>query len=1480
MTQHMGLMEFSDDEDVEEEATPIAHLTLLPPFDESLGWITKDVGDGETTLGRIEERDITIAHPSVSGLHAAIGIVDLPEAGGKRVTLKDLRSMNGTYLLNAETGASTRLAPKKATLLPVEGCQIQFGSVVCKVAMGPAPAPSLPEPAAAAAAADHQDDHEHVDIYNVDTQYPGGEIYDVDTQAPGGGDDGGNDQEDTKPLASVAGDGQKPAETTTEPHQGGDDVEASAGETQLEHAESEDVADADEEGNGHVNDDGTVEGGLGSGADDDGGGAGAECGYPYEPPTQVMPLYPEDTDEEQDNVTAREDGRGDQDAVGGVERQGGGEEQGAATENVATAAASYAPFSYDKGPRDVVGEKKEELTAPVNNDGDDKTADEGDTAELFNTQEEEEMGKNSVTAVASSSPSMAVNADTSEGSRMGAPRGLVGSQISVSTEPQYPVGSLVTSPGGASEATTERQESPGLLLHELGASRGQQYSSVAMALDTKENFAGEGTMPKGYADGAEEGKRGGRDGPGSDNDGSTASSEALIPAGQDLAGFETELAEAPRSDNQDNEGVPLAQHQVAAGTPRAPDGLESTGAAVADDGDAAHESDSDTDATVVDTDDGEVPAELCRPADARHGTGSAAPVSDGGPVARPQTSSEGPRREESLSPGTMRSPGGTLRRTTTEDAMKAIAREQQRAEAAGAVAAAARAGANDIADKSDESEDKPQSKMEPPPQLPAAVAASAAAADEDDTESDLEGGMEPDTEPVTFAEPRTEAMEVEPNADGDDRAERTNEQWGHVHGGVSTAESPANALGEKEVVRSDEGIAAMDVDVAADHGGLASAMFATVDNAGVGASTELPTPGKPGVGDGHENNDGDKTVGEDLVEKGKGKQDLGSRTSGEEKKQQRKQSDGVLGERSDASEEQGRDPATPTAPLRSSKRRRTKKKHFGEEVTPPKHVSTPPNSVSEEETTVTSRGGSKRRRSSPSSATTAAGETEAISSRSNPPPPKRNTSKRDRRSSTVATPKASEDEPSSARRKPPTARSRGGVLAGHERKGSSSSQQTESPAVDDQIKSTARCVGKGNGKVRRGGGIDQGGGSAARGGKKRKAGVAAEELQDEEVDRTSMRRKAARTRKVAEGEGERAERTDREQPSLEDDGDDIFQPSVTDRKGGKSGTRKGQQATLRSSKSPVMEAVKEVAATPAASLKGRKGKRKTTAPKRTPSKSPKKVSTIGAAVASASPTRTPGSSRGKGRAVASPMSAARFGRSESIGGVCADAQEGAKDVKVCFTSFAPRKKERECIKKLGISEVENVMKATHLVAGGEGVPLKRTPKLLAGMGRCRYVVDVAWLHESAEKRQVLDGLEYILYDTEAEEKNRFKMRTSLGRRSEKGLLEGLSVHVDPAVAGVKEMRCPPLAEMEMVVESAGGTWLKQIPKGGAKDSSSLLVISHPSALVADGVKGEKSREAVASGRGGRGYLPEMLFLCILRQKMEWPDELAVGGGSD
>lgn len=57
------------------------------------------------------------------------------------------------------------------------------------------------------------------------------------------------------------------------------------------------------------------------------------------------------------------------------------------------------------------------------------------------------------------------------------------------------------------------------------------------------------------------------------------------------------------------------------------------------------------------------------------------------------------------------------------------------------------------------------------------------------------------------------------------------------------------------------------------------------------------------------------------------------------------------------------------------------------------------------------------------------------------------------------------------------------------------------------------------------------------------------------------------------------------------------------------------------------------------------------------------------------------------------------------------------------------------------------------------------------------------------------------------------------------------------------------------------------------------MISHPDALNASGAKGSKSRAIAACGRGGRAYLPEMMFLCILRQSLSWPDALAVGGGA-
>lgn len=50
-----------------------------------------DAMAGECRIGRNESQDISIRDPSVSGCHAVIDIVDLPDAGGKRVALKVMK---------------------------------------------------------------------------------------------------------------------------------------------------------------------------------------------------------------------------------------------------------------------------------------------------------------------------------------------------------------------------------------------------------------------------------------------------------------------------------------------------------------------------------------------------------------------------------------------------------------------------------------------------------------------------------------------------------------------------------------------------------------------------------------------------------------------------------------------------------------------------------------------------------------------------------------------------------------------------------------------------------------------------------------------------------------------------------------------------------------------------------------------------------------------------------------------------------------------------------------------------------------------------------------------------------------------------------------------------------------------------------------------------------------------------------------------
>lgn len=46
MTQHMGMMDFSDEEEKDEEEV-VGYLQLLPPLNKTLGWTMKEFKDGE-----------------------------------------------------------------------------------------------------------------------------------------------------------------------------------------------------------------------------------------------------------------------------------------------------------------------------------------------------------------------------------------------------------------------------------------------------------------------------------------------------------------------------------------------------------------------------------------------------------------------------------------------------------------------------------------------------------------------------------------------------------------------------------------------------------------------------------------------------------------------------------------------------------------------------------------------------------------------------------------------------------------------------------------------------------------------------------------------------------------------------------------------------------------------------------------------------------------------------------------------------------------------------------------------------------------------------------------------------------------------------------------------------------------------------------------------------------------------------------------
>ncbi len=62
------------------------------------------------------------------------------------------------------------------------------------------------------------------------------------------------------------------------------------------------------------------------------------------------------------------------------------------------------------------------------------------------------------------------------------------------------------------------------------------------------------------------------------------------------------------------------------------------------------------------------------------------------------------------------------------------------------------------------------------------------------------------------------------------------------------------------------------------------------------------------------------------------------------------------------------------------------------------------------------------------------------------------------------------------------------------------------------------------------------------------------------------------------------------------------------------------------------------------------------------------------------------------------------------------------------------------------------------------MPLKRTPKLLAGMCCCTAILDVEWLMASAKQKIPLNTHDFLLRDAAAETKWNFTIPASIARR--------------------------------------------------------------------------------------------------------------------
>ena len=193
------------------------------------------------------------------------------------------------------------------------------------------------------------------------------------------------------------------------------------------------------------------------------------------------------------------------------------------------------------------------------------------------------------------------------------------------------------------------------------------------------------------------------------------------------------------------------------------------------------------------------------------------------------------------------------------------------------------------------------------------------------------------------------------------------------------------------------------------------------------------------------------------------------------------------------------------------------------------------------------------------------------------------------------------------------------------------------------------------------------------------------------------------------------------------------------------------------------------------------------------------------------------------------------------------------------------------IKAIGgdiLETTADAMNATHVIASEGDESIRRTPKLMIALCKTSNIVSMKWLEDSAKKRKALPTTQYlVLNDVEAERKYDFNMSNTLQngdqlRREGHTIFNDCQVFVCKGVAGNK---APPEHELKLIVEAAGGKWIRTLPALKKLDvANTIIITSDPPD------KGQLSAKNVAKAiaSGIRSYTTSWLFNCLLRQERQ------------